>query len=324
MHNFNLETTAIDAREAGGGLSQALLFDDFLVVPDAASNVQGASGAPMQRLVKYNLATPSPKREDLIPAAAQQACPGGCEWRWISDADAANKLLVFAALKPGTDITRRATSSDLNAFEALWIIDVARGQGTALDAAKISKAVAACAVGIPAGTQDAQRAPTSESLLPKRSSSRMFVAGTIDSLYLGVVTGQSIDLMVIANGAATCVGTLYVYGEMGQWMVAQDGKSLLAVGDSTGASWGIAETVSVKADKDAWRRKAPRAGLRRGTQGRHGEPEPGRVDLGDAPSDAADGPVRNPPPKAQPKPKPPYPRLAEKLPTLCRENAGSR
>ena len=77
----------------------------------------------------------------------------------------------------------------------------------------------------------------------------MFVAGTIDSLYLGVVTGQSIDLMVIANGAATCVGTLYVYGEMGQWMVAQDGKTLLAVGDSTGASWGIAETVSVKAER---------------------------------------------------------------------------
>jgi hypothetical protein len=77
----------------------------------------------------------------------------------------------------------------------------------------------------------------------------MFVAGSIDALYLGVVTGQSIDLMVIANGAANCVGTLYVYGEVGQWMVAQDGKTLLAIGDTGGAGWSIAETMQSKASK---------------------------------------------------------------------------
>ena len=251
MHNFKLESAAIDAREAGrGGLPQALLFDDFLVVPEAAS------GTSMQRLAKYNLATPSPKREDLIPADAQERCPRGCEWRWIPGADSANRLLVFGAPRTGSGIPQRpfdqaSISSDLNAFGALWIIDVARGRGTALDTRKVSRAVAACAHGLPAGAQEARRTPTPalESLLPKRSGSRMFVAGSIDALYLGVVTGQSIDLMVIANGSANCVGTLYVNGEVGQWMVAQDGKTLLAIGDSTGAGWSIAETMQAKAAK---------------------------------------------------------------------------
>jgi len=251
VHNFKLESAAIDAREAGrGGLPQALLFDDFLVVPEAAT------GTSSQRLVKYDLSTPSPGREDLIPAAAQERCPRGCEWRWIPGADSANRLLVFGAPRTGTGIPQRSfdqasISADLNAFGALWIIDVARGRGTVLDTRKVSRAVAACAVGLPAGAQEAQRTPTPalESLLPKRSSSRMFVAGSIDALYLGVVTGQSIDLMVIANGAANCVGTLYVYGEVGQWMVAQDGKTLLAIGDTGGAGWSIAETMQSKASK---------------------------------------------------------------------------
>jgi len=251
VHNFKLESAAIDGREAGrGGLPQALFFDDFLVVPEAAS------GTSMQHLVKYNLATPSPKREDLIPAADQERCPRGCEWRWIPGADSANRLLVFGAPRTGSAILQRSfdqasPSSDLNAFGALWIIDVARGRGTALDTRKVSKQIAACAKGSPAAVQVAQRAPTPvlDSLLPKRASNRMFVGGSIDALYFGVVTGQSIDLMAISNGVATCVGTLYVHGEMGKWMVAQDGKTILAIGDSTGAGWSVAETLPAKAVK---------------------------------------------------------------------------
>ena len=262
----------------------------------------------MQRLVKYNLATLSPKREDLIPPAAEERCPRGCEWRWIPGADSANRLLVFGAPKAGSGVPQRSfdqasTSSDLNAFEGLWIIDVARGRGTALDTAKVSKAVAACAVGIPAGGQDAQRAPTSDSLLPKRSSSRMFVAGSIDALYLGVVTGQSIDLMVIANDKASCVGTLYVNGEMGQWMVAQDAKTLLAVGATTGASWGVAETVSAKAskmrDEGKLRERACAAGLKDVTKNLSQAEWTSATHLLTPPVGLCETP---PPPQVQPKP----------------------
>lgn len=256
VHNLKLEST-IDARKAGrGGLPQPLFFDDFLVVPEAASGANDDSAAPMQRLVKYNLATSSPIRQDLIPAKDQKSCPGGCEWQWIPGADSANRLLVFGAPKAGNRVAQRAfdqasTSSYLDSFAALWIIDVVSGQAITVDTAKVSTSLAACAVGTPTPGQDAQPepAPTSDSLLPKRSSGKIFVAGSIDTLYIGLVTGHSIDLMGIAKGASNCVGTLYVQGELGQWMVSQDGKTLLGVGETTGASWSIAETVSAKAGK---------------------------------------------------------------------------
>jgi hypothetical protein len=72
--------------------------------------------------------------------------------------------------------------------------------------------------------------------------------------------------MRIVKGVPSCVGTLYVHGEMGQWMVSQDGTTLLGVGDSTGAGWSIAETVQAKAgklrDEGKLRERACAAGLK--------------------------------------------------------------
>jgi hypothetical protein len=155
----------------------------------------------MQRLVKYDLSTPSPKREDLIPpplrrgaradasgdgspvlTRQQAACFRGAE----EEAESA------ALLRSGVDLIR------LNAFGGLWIIDVARGRGTALDARKVSRAVG-LRPRIACGRKKRrarQRQPWS--LLPKRLAAGCSLR-SIDAL--GVVTGQSIDLMVIANGS---------------------------------------------------------------------------------------------------------------------------
>ncbi len=193
---------------------------------------------------------------------------------------------MFAAGNGTEELTsyENASISKLISARILRIIEVASGRETIVDASSIVDARTQCGADAPSPANQ------TVSLLPKGSNNKVFVVGANDTLLLGIVGRTYVDLIRLADGGASCAGTLGFFGKIGAWALTRDAKSLLGLDTASGAQWSVDESIAHARGKLPQRRAAGRSSLRcwpeRDDPGSRGKPV--RLDRGVASSDGAD------------------------------------
>lgn len=242
-----------------------LFFENFVLTPQRR-DIRNDSGESRLGFVKYKLGSDQPAAENLPALDRLTSCKqaASCEWQIVFQETVDNFLLLGAFRpdnQPGGQSYSQASRPEIDRLERFVIFDVATNEGIVLGKDELMTARSGCSDPLK------QRATPGPARASQRS--QLFVSGANQSILLGVLTDNTLDLMRSGKKTAlpTCIGTLLVGEKVDGWKATPDGKTVLAAGVQQVSTWNVSKPFGETAeelmkDKGGLRNQACSSGVK--------------------------------------------------------------